>query len=73
MYLFLLLAHELQHAQQCDSQRLKYYKNSKCYVQNKKKNWKEYEDVESNHNIIEFDAEVASIKKTLTLYESYYE
>ena len=73
MYLFFLLAHELQHAQQCDSQRLKSYNLSKCYVQYKKKNWKEYEDVESNHIIIEFDAEVASIKKTLKLYESYYE
>ena len=73
MYLFFLLAHELQHAQQSDSQRLKSYNLSKCYVQYKKKNWKEYEDVESNHIIIEFDAEVASIKKTLKLYESYYE
>ena len=73
MYLFFLLAHELQHAQQCDSQHLKVYKDSKGYVQYKKKNWKEYEDVESNHNIFEFDAEVASIKKTLKLYESYYE
>ena len=73
MYLFFLLAHELQHAQQCDGQRLKSYNLSKCYVQYKKKNWKEYEDVESNHIIIEFDAEVASIKKTLKLYESYYE
>ena len=72
MYLFFLLAHELQHAQQCDSQHLKSYKDSKSYVQYKKKNWKEYENVESNHNIFEFDAEVASIKKTLKLYESYF-
>jgi len=33
MYLFFLLAHELQHAQQCDNLRLKSYKDSKCYVQ----------------------------------------
>ena len=72
MYLFFLLAHELQHAQQCDSQHLKSYKDSNGYVQYKKKNWKEYENVESNHNIFEFDAEVASIKKTLKLYESYF-
>jgi len=71
IYLFFLLAHELQHAQQCDSQHLKVYKDSKGYVQYKKENWKEYEDLESNHNIFEFDAEVASIKKTLKLYESY--
>ena len=73
IYLFFLLAHELQHAQQYDSQHLKSYKDSKGYIQYRKSNWREYEDVESNHNIFEFDAEVASIKKTLKLYESYYE
>ena len=72
MYLFFLLAHELQHAQQCDRLRMKNYKDSKCYVQYKKSNWKEYEDVEHNYNIFEFDAEIASINKTLKLYESYF-
>ena len=72
MYLFFLLAHELQHAQQCDSLRLKSYKDSKCYVQYKKSNWKEYEDVEGNNNVWEFDAEIASINKSLKLYESYF-
>ena len=72
MYLFFLLAHELQHAQQCDSLRMKYFKYDKCHVQYKKTNWKEYEDVEGNNNVWEFDAEVASINKTLKLYESYF-
>ena len=72
MYLFFLLAHELQHAQQCDSLRMKYFKNDKCHVQYRKNNWKEYQDVESNNNVLEFDAEIASINKTLKLYESYF-
>jgi len=73
MYLFFLLAHELQHAQQCDSIRGYIVDDSKCHIQYKKRNWKEYEGVEHNHNVVEFDAEIASINKTLKLYESYYE
>ena len=73
IYLFFLLSHELQHAQQCDSLRMKYYKNDHCYIQYKKNNWKEYKDVDNNGVAIEFDAEIASINKTLRLYESYYE
>ena len=73
IYLFFLLSHELQHAQQCDSLRMKYFKSDNCYVQYKKDNWKEYKDVENNGTVLEFDAEVAAINKTLKLYESYYE
>ena len=72
MYLFFLLAHELQQAQQCDSLRMRHFKNDKCHVQYRKNNWKEYQDVESNNNVLEFDAEIASINKTLKLYESYF-
>jgi hypothetical protein len=72
IYLFFLLAHELQHAQQCDSLRMKYFKYDSCHVQYKKKNWREYEDVDGNADVLEFDAEIASINKTLKLYESYF-
>ena len=72
IYLFFLLSHELQHAQQCDSLRMRHFENDKCHIQYKKTNWKEYEDVEGNNNVWEFDAEVASINKTLKLYESYF-
>ena len=72
MYLFFLLSHELQHAQQCDNLRMKYFKNDQCYVQYKKNNWKEYRDVENSGTVLEFDAEIASINKTLRLYESYF-
>ena len=51
---------------------MKYFKNDKCYVQYKKENWREYEDVDGNNNVLEFDAEIASINKTLKLYESYF-
>ena len=72
IYLFFLLSHELQHAQQCDNLRMKYYKNDHCYIQYKKNNWKEYKDVENSGTVLEFDAEIASINKTLRLYESYF-
>ena len=72
IYLFFLLSHELQHAQQCDSLRMKYFKNEMCYIQYKKNNWKEYKEVENNGVALEFDAEIASINKTLKLYESYF-
>ena len=72
MYLFFLLAHELQHAQQCDSLRMKYFKYDSCHVQYNKKNWREYEDVDGNADVLEFDAEIASINKTIKLYESYF-
>ena len=35
-------------------------------------NWKKYKDVENNGVAVEFDAEIASINKTLKLYESYF-
>ena len=72
MYLFFLLSHELQHAQQCDNLRMKNFKNEHCYIQYKKNNWKEYKDVENSGAVLEFDAEIASINKTLRLYESYF-
>ena len=72
IYLFFLLSHELQHAQQCDNLRMKFYKNDHCYIQYKKNNWKEYKDVENSGTVLEFDAEIASINKTLRLYESYF-
>ena len=72
IYLFFLLSHELQHAQQCDNLRMKYFKNEMCYIQYKKNNWQEYKDVEGAAVPLEFDAEIASINKTLRLYESYF-
>jgi hypothetical protein len=72
IYLFFLLSHELQHAQQCDYLRLKNYQDKNCHLQYKKHNWKKYANVAHNDNVLEFDAEVASIEKTIKLYESYF-
>jgi len=41
-------------------------------LQYKKHNWKKYANVARNDNVLEFDAEVASIEKTIKLYESYF-
>ena len=72
IYLFFLLSHELQHAQQCDYLRLKNYQDRNCHLQYEKHNWKKYANVARNDNVLEFDAEVASIEKTIKLYESYF-
>jgi hypothetical protein len=72
IYLFFLLSHELQHAQQCDYLRLKHYQDEACHLQYKKRHWKKYANVAHSDNVLEFDAEVASIEKTIKLYESYF-
>ena len=62
-YLFHLLSHELQHAQQSEST-----------IQYKMDNWPEYHYLKEQkcNSDIEFDAEVAAIKKGPKMFRSFY-
>ena len=62
-YLFHLLSHELQHAQQNEST-----------IQYKMENWPEYHYLKDQKcsSEIEFDAEVAAIKKGPKMFRSFY-